>query len=53
MPEPKEQVFSYIEEHRDEMVRFLQRLVRIDTQVPPGLNYEVICDALAEKFTEL
>jgi len=53
MPEPKEQVFTYIEEHRDEMVRFLQRLVRIDTQVPPGLNYEVICDVLAEKFTEL
>jgi succinyl-diaminopimelate desuccinylase len=53
MPETKGRVFSYIEEHRDEMVRFLQRLVRIDTRVPPGLNYEVICDALAEKFTEL
>jgi succinyl-diaminopimelate desuccinylase len=53
MPETKGRVFSYIEEHRDEMVRFLQRLVRIDTQVPPGLNYEVICDILAEKLTEL
>ena len=53
MPELEERVFSYIEEHRDEMVRFLQRLVRVDTQVPPGLNYDVICDFLAEKFTEL
>jgi succinyl-diaminopimelate desuccinylase len=53
MSETKERVFSYIEEHRGEMVRFLQRLVRIDTQVPPGLNYDVICDVLADKFIDL
>ncbi len=51
MSETKERVFSYIEEHRGEMVRFLQRLVKIDTQVPPGLNYDVVCDALAEKLS--
>jgi succinyl-diaminopimelate desuccinylase len=46
-------VFSYIKEHRDEMIRFLRRLVRIDTQVPPGLNYDIICDVLADKFSGL
>jgi len=50
--ELKEEVFSYLEEHRDDMVRFLQRLVRIDTQVPPGLNYDKLCAVMAEKFRE-
>jgi succinyl-diaminopimelate desuccinylase len=53
MSETKDRVFSYIEERRGEIVRFLQRLVRIDTQVPPGLNYDVICDVLADKFIDL
>ncbi|MCW3991842.1 MAG: M20/M25/M40 family metallo-hydrolase [Candidatus Bathyarchaeota archaeon] len=35
------------------MTRFLQKLVRIDTQVPPGLNYDVICDVLADKLSGL
>ena len=53
MSEIKDRIFSYIEEHRGEMVRFLQGLVRIDTQVPPGLNYDVVCDAFAEKLSGL
>jgi succinyl-diaminopimelate desuccinylase len=53
MLECEERVFSYIEENRDEMIRFLRRLVQIDTQVPPGLNYDVICDVLADKLNEL
>ena len=53
MLETKERVFSYIEEHRGEMVGFLQRLVRIDTKVPPGLNYDVLCDVLADKLSGL
>ena len=46
-------VLEYIEEHRDEMIRFLRRLVRIDTQTPPGLNYDVICDVVADKLVDL
>lgn len=52
MVESKEKVFSYLEEQRDDMVRFLQKLVRIDTQVPPGLNYDKICKVMADRFRE-
>ena len=53
MSEIETRVLDYIEEHTDEMVRFIRDLVRIDTQVPPGLNYDLICDILAEKLTGL
>jgi succinyl-diaminopimelate desuccinylase len=53
MDKRKESVFSYLESHREEMVKFLQRLVRIDTQVPPGRNYDRICEVLAEKLRSL
>jgi len=53
MDEQEERIFGYIEEHRGEMIRFLQELVAIDTQTPPGLNYDVICDVLADKFSSL
>jgi succinyl-diaminopimelate desuccinylase len=52
MVELKEKVFSYLEEQRDNMVRFLQKLVRIDTQVPPGLNYDQLCRVMANRFSE-
>jgi len=52
MVELKEKVFCYLEEHRDDMVKFLQKLVRIDTQVPPGLNYDRLCEVMADKFSE-
>jgi succinyl-diaminopimelate desuccinylase len=53
MDKEKERVFSYIESHREEMVQFLRKLVRIDTQVPPGRNYDTICEVLAEKLRTL
>ncbi|MGE5252554.1 MAG: M20 family metallopeptidase [Planctomycetaceae bacterium] len=53
MDKLKGSLFSYIETHREEMVKFLQRLVRIDTQVPPGRNYDRICEVLAEKLRSL
>ena len=53
MDKVKERVFSYLESHREEMVQFLQKLVRIDTQVPPGKNYDTICEVLAEKLRSL
>ncbi|MFQ6053450.1 MAG: M20 family metallopeptidase [Candidatus Bathyarchaeia archaeon] len=52
MAELKERVFSFLEERRDEMVRYLRELVRIDTQAPPGLNYEKICGVMADRFSE-
>ena len=53
MDKLKESVFSYIEAHRDEMVLLLKKLIQIDTQVPPGLNYDTICGVLAERFQSL
>jgi acetylornithine deacetylase/succinyl-diaminopimelate desuccinylase-like protein len=53
MDKLKESIFFYIESHREEMVQFLRKLVRIDTQVPPGRNYDTICEALAEKLRSL
>lgn len=53
MDDSKKSIFSYIESHREEMVQFLRKLVRIDTQVPPGRNYDTICEVLAEKLRSL
>ncbi|MGD2201602.1 MAG: M20/M25/M40 family metallo-hydrolase [Candidatus Bathyarchaeota archaeon] len=53
MDERESMVLEYIEKHRDEVVELLQRLVRIDTQVPPGLNYDIICDLLADELSGL
>jgi acetylornithine deacetylase/succinyl-diaminopimelate desuccinylase-like protein len=52
MTERKNEVFTYIEEHRDDIVKYLQRLVAIDTQTPPGLNYDKVCRIMVDKFTE-
>ena len=46
-------VLEYIEEHREEMIRFLRRLERIDTPNSPGLNYDVICDVIVDKLVDL
>jgi succinyl-diaminopimelate desuccinylase len=53
MDDSKKRIFSYIESHREELIKFLQNLVRIDTQVPPGRNYDRICEVLAEKLRSL
>jgi len=45
-------VFSYLEEHREDLVKYLQKLISIDTQVPPGLNYEKVCKIMADKFSD-
>ena len=47
------QNFEYIESNRDSMIEFLQKMVRIDTQTPPGLNYDTLCELLTEKYHAL
>jgi succinyl-diaminopimelate desuccinylase len=49
----EKQVFDYIESNRDPMLDILRKMVRIDTQTPPGLNYDVLCDLLADKYNAL
>ena len=49
----EENVFTCIEDKRENMIKYLQKLVHIDTQVPPGLNYDVICETMADKFSTM
>ncbi len=49
----EKQVFDYIESNRDPMISFLREMVSIDTQTPPGLNYDVICELIADKYSSL
>lgn len=44
------QVFEYLEANRDPMLEFLRKMVRIDTQTPPGLNYDTLCELLSDKY---
>lgn len=46
----EKRVFEYIESQRDPMIRFLREMVGIDTQTPPGLNYDTICELLSDKY---
>ena len=53
LTELEKAVFQYIEEHREGMIDYLRRLVSVDTQTPPGLNYDRICNIMADRFSEL
>ena len=53
LSEIERNVFDYIETHRDETLRFLQKLIRIDTQVPPGHNYASICELISDRLHTL
>ena len=47
------EVCAYIDEHREGMIAYLQRLIRIDTQVPPGKNYDRMAAIMGDRFSEL
>ncbi len=49
----KRRVYTYIDDHEQEIVEFLQRLIQIPTQSIPGENYEKITDFLAKKLDDL
>jgi succinyl-diaminopimelate desuccinylase len=51
--ELEKSVFTCIEDNREDMIRYLQKLVNIDTQVPPGQNYDIICEAMTDKFSTM
>jgi len=53
LSETERRVFEYIESHRDDMIGFLRTLVAVDTQTPPGRNYDVICELLSDRFSGL
>jgi succinyl-diaminopimelate desuccinylase len=46
-------VFGAIESGRDRTVKLLQTLLRIDTQVPPGHDYDKVCGVLEERYNHL
>ena len=50
--EVKASLFSYIEDHRKDLVSFLQTLLRIDTQTPPGRNYDTICRVIGKRLAQ-
>jgi len=47
------EVHRYLESCKDRMVSFLQNLIRIPTQVPPGENYDRIASFLSKRLEEL
>ncbi|MGD0803157.1 MAG: M20/M25/M40 family metallo-hydrolase [Candidatus Bathyarchaeia archaeon] len=53
MKKQETDVFHAIEGERDRMVRLLQQILRFDTQVPPGHDYDRICGILEEKYRSL
>jgi len=53
MNKQETEVFHAIETGRDRMVRLLQQILRIDTQVPPGHDYDKVCGILEEKYRGL
>lgn len=53
MNKQETEVFHAIESGRDRMVGFLQQILRIDTQVPPGHDYDKVCGIIEEKYRGL
>lgn len=52
-PHDRDRVIRAVDEIRDEMVSFLQELVRIDTVVPPGNNYRPCAELLRKTMERL
>ncbi len=53
MNKQETEVFNAIESGRSRMVRFLQKILRIDTQVPPGHDYDKVCEIIRERYDAL
>ncbi len=53
MNQLEHQVFQAIESGRNRMLKLLQQIIRIDTQVPPGHDYDKVCGILEEKYSNL
>lgn len=49
---PEKQVLARVDELADEMVEWLRQLVRIPTVNPPGENYKVCAQFIADKLRE-
>ncbi|MBS7248445.1 MAG: ArgE/DapE family deacylase [Candidatus Jordarchaeales archaeon] len=47
------EAFSFVEELKDEAIKMLREMVRIDTVVPPGRGYEEMVRFLEPIFSEL
>jgi succinyl-diaminopimelate desuccinylase len=52
LSEQERRVLDHISEDRNS-IRFLKRLINIDTQVPPGHNYDTICEMLSKKYSDM
>ena len=48
----KQAIFNYVDENSKEAVDYLRKLVKIDTHVPPGLNYLKLCTVLANRLSQ-
>ena len=53
LTEFEKNVFHYIEEHREGMIDYFWRLVSVDTQILPGLNYDCLCEIMAGRSSGL
>lgn len=46
-------VLQYVEKRREGMIDYLRRLVSVDTQTLPELNYDCLCEIKADRFSGL
>jgi succinyl-diaminopimelate desuccinylase len=53
MSSTQDELFKVLNGNREVLVSTLRDLLKIDTHVPPGLNYDVFCEALADKLAPL
>ena len=44
------EAFAAVEKNENYIVDILQKLIRVDTTVPPGKNYGVLCDLVEPEF---
>jgi succinyl-diaminopimelate desuccinylase len=45
-------VDNWLDQHLNDLVNFICKLVRIDTSTPPGRNYDKIAEAITSKLSE-
>ena len=48
-----EKLDEWVEEHINDLVDFVCKLIRVDTSVPPGKNYDKIAEMIADKLNEV
>ena len=53
MSKIKKRIFEQIDERKEDIIKYLQKLIQIPTQAVPGQNYDIIANFIKKKLGKI